>query len=164
MATTETAMPGEPTGKYTEPEYIGELRAVFSELRDHYERSEEARASGGDHEAQLALVWSRREMEVLANRFESAVYDAQSDSATAWQELSDEEADHEETVAELREEIAALGAAKPLRRDAWLAYKGYRRECEARRGFGERHISGEDWRLTEAREAMFAAFDALEKG
>lgn len=60
MVTTAAERPAEPTAKYTEPEYIGELRAVFAELRDHYERAEEARAAGSDHEAQGALVLCQR--------------------------------------------------------------------------------------------------------
>lgn len=154
-----------PTGTVeraiTEAAWVIELRAVFAELRDFRERAEESRARGGDHEAQLALVWSRREIEQLAERFEGAVYDGQADAASAWDALSEEEADNEQQQAALREEIAVLSAGKEPRRAAWLALKSYRRECEARLPYGEAALAGEDWRLTEARVALFAAFDAL---
>jgi hypothetical protein len=164
MATTAATQPAEPTEKYTEPEYIGELRAVFAELRDHFERSEERRASGGDHEAQLALVWSNREIGILAERFESALFDIQAGESDVWSQFADAETELANLKESHRQEVAILTADKAGRRAAWLAYKAYRRQCESRRGFGERGLDGEDWRLTEAREAMFAAFDALEKG
>lgn len=51
----------------------------------------------------------------------------------------------------------------PLTEAALAAYQDYRRECEAERGFGETALPGETYHLTTKREALFAAFDALER-